>query len=129
MRGYEILHSGQYWQDLHRRRQAKQSKAAREAHVSAPHIPEGKIFTFVPGRSQPYTSTRDASGRMVPVMTPAASAPQDEAQIAILAQQQKRRLKSELLRRAVRAKELQQQARDADAHLLARLTGKNGTSD
>ncbi|KAF8139535.1 hypothetical protein K438DRAFT_1995906 [Mycena galopus ATCC 62051] len=137
MSDFEIIHSGQYWQDL--RRHAKEAKAAqaeRQAHgeTSAPTVCDGgHIFTFVPGRTVPYTSVRHPNGKMVPVAGsshpgPMTSGAQEEAVAAarLLAQQKRRRM-AENTARAVRAKQLQQRVEDTDAALLARLQRRKKT--
>ncbi|KAJ7844069.1 hypothetical protein B0H13DRAFT_1909113 [Mycena leptocephala] len=63
---YEILHSGEYWQTL---RRAKAEREARRAAQPRPdYVPDGGlIFTFVPGRAEPVTSTLHPNGSLIPI--------------------------------------------------------------
>ncbi|KAF8210746.1 hypothetical protein K438DRAFT_1752524 [Mycena galopus ATCC 62051] len=127
---YKILHSSQYWQDL--RRCAKEVKAACEDRQSYGEISQpgddAYIFTFVPGRAQPYMSIRDRNGRIVLVFGPSKSAVlQERGRVSKLVAEQKAQLEAKCKTRATWAKQLQQRAADADTALLARLQGKRRT--
>ncbi|KAJ7843568.1 hypothetical protein B0H14DRAFT_2585705 [Mycena olivaceomarginata] len=121
---YEILHSGQYWQDI--RRRAKETKAAHaEREARAPSIAptlgdSGHVFTFVPGRRQPYTGLVQTSGKIVAVPNPKSTS-QEQARVAQLAAKHKERRQAAEADRVARANRLQQQTKDADSALLARL--------
>ncbi|KAJ7500474.1 hypothetical protein B0H11DRAFT_2225469 [Mycena galericulata] len=71
MPDFEILHSGQYWQDLRRR-----AKAARDARIAAadsfaPVLADGAtIITFTPGCSVPIISVQYPNARVIPISGP-----------------------------------------------------------
>ncbi|KAF8131314.1 hypothetical protein K438DRAFT_1788308 [Mycena galopus ATCC 62051] len=114
---YEILHSGQYWQDL--RRRVKETKAAcderRDRGAISPPGDDGYIYTFVPGHAQPYTSVRNHNGRIVHVAGPSRSAaPKEGGRVSQLVAQRKAQLEAERKGRAERAKQLQQRAAGAE---------------
>ncbi|KAJ7438842.1 hypothetical protein B0H11DRAFT_2254347 [Mycena galericulata] len=71
MPDFEILHSGQYWQDLRRRAKAASDArvaAAARADSFAPILGDGAtIITFTPGCSVPITSVQYPNGRIVPI--------------------------------------------------------------
>lgn len=77
----EILHSGQYWQDV--RRRAKNRKAERElaeaqAETFNPSFSDAPtVLTFVPGRTEPFASIVLSSGHLQPVPTKSTSQSQD----------------------------------------------------
>lgn len=148
MPAYEILRSGQYWQDLRRRsKEAKAARTAREAGQEAqvasfaPTLCGGShVFTFVPGRSQPCTSLQQRSGKLLPISGPSSTGAEEEKRIARFAAEWKTRRHTEEQTRALRAKKLQQvlqrqyfsagtcsqlsqKAEEADADILARLNG------
>ncbi|KAJ7797238.1 hypothetical protein B0H14DRAFT_2619167 [Mycena olivaceomarginata] len=109
---YEILHSGQYWQDI--RRRAKETKAAHaEREARAPSIAptlgdSGHVFTFVPGRRQPYTGLVQTSGKIVAVPNPKSTS-QEQARVAQLAAKHKERRQAAEADRVARANRLQQE--------------------
>ncbi|KAJ7336148.1 hypothetical protein DFH08DRAFT_813392 [Mycena albidolilacea] len=130
---YEILHSGQYWQDI--RCRAKETKAPHaEWEARAPSIAptlgdSGRVFTFVPGRRQPYTGLVQTSGKIMAVSNPKSTS-QEQARVAQLAAKHKERRQAAEADRVARANRLQQvrahfsqQTKDADSALLARLNG------
>ncbi|KAJ7821556.1 hypothetical protein B0H14DRAFT_3471463 [Mycena olivaceomarginata] len=82
-----------------------------------------QVFTFVPGRSQPYTSTLDSSGSLVPISGPLKLRSEEETEVSRLAAQQKRLREAQESTRTRRTRELQQQSEAADAALLALLKG------
>ncbi|KAJ7818422.1 hypothetical protein B0H14DRAFT_3473809 [Mycena olivaceomarginata] len=129
---YEILHSGQYWQDVRRRaKEAREAISLREARaqsLSRTFGDGGQIFTFVPGRAQPFTNLMDRSGKLHRVSELSSAGGHDEARAAMLAASWKKRHSAEEKARALRAKKLQQKAEEVDAELIARLKGerKNG---
>jgi hypothetical protein len=89
---YNILHSGQYWQDICCR--AKETKAAHaEREARAPSIAptlgdSGHVFTFVPGRRQPYMGLVQTSGKIVAVSNPKSTS-QEQARVEQLAAEHK----------------------------------------
>ncbi|KAJ7807701.1 hypothetical protein B0H14DRAFT_2609490 [Mycena olivaceomarginata] len=105
----EILHSGQYWQDLRRRaKEAKAARAQREARTpSTAPSDSGHVFTFVPGRHQPYTGLVQSSGKVVSVSNPEATL-QEQARVAQLATQHKKCRQAAEADRVARANRLQQ---------------------
>ncbi|KAJ7824887.1 hypothetical protein B0H14DRAFT_2596924 [Mycena olivaceomarginata] len=117
-----------YWQDVRRRaKEAKAARTEREARAGSTAFPlgdGGHIFTFVPGRHQPYTSTLHPSGKLVTLATPIKPILSEQTQVAKLAALQKKRLKAAAEARAARARTLNQKVADADAALLARFQGK-----
>ncbi|KAJ6448973.1 hypothetical protein C8R47DRAFT_1210028 [Mycena vitilis] len=142
----EILHSGQYWQDVRRRtKEARAARLEREARAEsfAPSLVDGtEVFTFVPGRAQPYTSVLHPSGRLLPVSGRAKSgmaAVQESREVARLAAERRKRRRAEEQATAERAKRLNevlvpdltwlapsilamsQRAVEKDTALLARL--------
>ncbi|KAJ7833440.1 hypothetical protein B0H14DRAFT_3462722 [Mycena olivaceomarginata] len=119
----KTLHSGQYWQDVRRcSKMAKEANEARAARTAMPGILDSShgshVFTFVPGRSQPYTSMLDSSGKLLPISGPSKPRSAEETQVARLAAQQKR-----LRAWTARTRQLQQESEAADAALLALLKG------
>jgi hypothetical protein len=105
----EILHSGQYWQDLRRRaKEAKAARAQREARTpSTAPSDSGHVFTFVLGHHQPYTGLVQSSGKVVSVSNPEATL-QEQACVAQLATQHKKRHQAAEADRVARANRLQQ---------------------
>ncbi|KAJ6498348.1 hypothetical protein C8R47DRAFT_1212056 [Mycena vitilis] len=124
----EILHSGQYWQDLHRRvKDARTARAAREAQAElfSPTLVDGtEVFTFVPGRAQPYTSVLHPSGRLMPIHGTSQSA-EETREVARLASERKRRYRANEKACLERTRKLNQKAHDSDAELVARLRAGN----
>ncbi|KAJ7191679.1 hypothetical protein B0H12DRAFT_1082784 [Mycena haematopus] len=121
---FEILHSGQYWQDV--RRRAKEAKAAREAaqeraETFAPHPSDGgHVYTFVPGRATPITSVQQRDGKLHHLSGPSRTAQHTAPDLAAI---HKQRHRIEELGRVTRAKKLEEDAAAVDAALLARLKG------
>ncbi|KAJ7727867.1 hypothetical protein B0H14DRAFT_2640810 [Mycena olivaceomarginata] len=113
---YEILHSGQYWQDVRRRaKEAREAIALREARAQSLSRTFGdgsQIFTFVPGHAQPFTNLMDRSGKLHRVSELSSAGGHDEARAAMLAASWKKRHSAEEKARALRAKKLQQAWRE-----------------
>ncbi|KAJ6477687.1 hypothetical protein C8R45DRAFT_934345 [Mycena sanguinolenta] len=123
---YEILHSGQYWQDLRRRaKEAKEAHAARVPRaesVGSDLCDGGRIYTFVPGCAVPFTSLQQRNGKLLPLSGPSSTAQREAAKSAVH-RRKHRRIQEQA--RAVRAKKLEEEAAAADAVLIARLQGKH----
>ncbi|KAK6980523.1 hypothetical protein R3P38DRAFT_2809187 [Favolaschia claudopus] len=122
----EILRSGEYWQDLRRRK--READAAREARQAgeaedAPSLCDGtQVFTFAPGHSQPFVSVQHPGGKLLPVTGPSASSsPETRRRIQREAARTKKRCDLERDRRLATSKALKQKSDAADAALLARL--------
>jgi hypothetical protein len=103
---HEILHSGQYWQDLRRRsKEAKAARAAREEQAEtfgADLCNSARVYTFVPGSAVPFTSWQQRSGKLVPLSGPSSSGQHEAARLAVL---RRKHLHAE---RAARAKKLEE---------------------
>ncbi|KAJ7748844.1 hypothetical protein B0H14DRAFT_3513698 [Mycena olivaceomarginata] len=89
MSQYEILHSGQYWQDLRRRaKEAKAAHAAQEelqADTLGPNLCNGThIYTFVPGSAVPFTSLQQRNGKLLPLSGPSSTQKHEAAKLAVL---------------------------------------------
>ncbi|KAJ7429399.1 hypothetical protein B0H11DRAFT_2265903 [Mycena galericulata] len=64
----QVLHSGEYWQMLRRRKAEREARQATNASV----VPADSIaYTFVPGRSTPIVGVVRANGTITP--TPSSS--------------------------------------------------------
>ncbi|KAF8191960.1 hypothetical protein K438DRAFT_1762533 [Mycena galopus ATCC 62051] len=131
MPDYEVLHSGQYWQDVRRRAQdAKAARARRERGDSAfPSEGAQTVFTFAPGSPHPYTNLLQPNGKMVALSGPSKNTLREDGRAIRLATERKKQQRASLEARVKRAKQLQQRADDADAALLARLNGGKRKSD
>ncbi|KAJ7446810.1 hypothetical protein B0H11DRAFT_1929849 [Mycena galericulata] len=66
---FEVLHSGQYWQDLRRRSKIAKAEAAARAETFAPILSHGStVVTFTPGRADPIISYQQPNGRLIRVL-------------------------------------------------------------
>jgi hypothetical protein len=95
MSQYEILHSGQYWQDLRRRaKEAKAAHAAQEepqADTLRPNLCNGAhVYTFVPGSAVPFTSLQQRNGKLLPLSGPSSTQKHEAAKLAVLHGQRRR---------------------------------------
>ncbi|KAJ7798672.1 hypothetical protein B0H14DRAFT_2617749 [Mycena olivaceomarginata] len=109
MSQYEILHSGQYWQDLRRRaKEAKAAHAAQEelqADTLGPNLCNGAhVYTFVPGSAVPFTSLQQRNGKLLPLSGPSSTQKHEAAKLAVL--DRRRRAKEKA--RAARVKKLEE---------------------
>ncbi|KAJ7936820.1 hypothetical protein B0H13DRAFT_2303136 [Mycena leptocephala] len=70
----KIIHSGEHWQMLRRRRKEREARAAAHANDHYFGDAEAHAYTFIPGQATPIVSVVRPGGKLVPIEDPAASA-------------------------------------------------------
>ncbi|KAJ7178451.1 hypothetical protein C8R43DRAFT_1117839 [Mycena crocata] len=125
MPDFEIYRPREYWANVHRRaREARliRKRSDERAEAFTPMLSDGQtVVTFVPGRTQPFTSVVHPSGRLIPVQGPGPSSRQPES-LRLLQQHTKHRREEESLREQ-RAAEKKRKADQADQDLVDQLAG------
>ncbi|KAJ7601671.1 hypothetical protein DFH06DRAFT_1352330 [Mycena polygramma] len=120
MPAFEILHSGEYWQNIRRAKAARAARAKREPHALqeiSGHWDGAAVVTFAPGNPVPYTSVLYANNVLVPV-GPSSS---NSATAPAPASRRARRVTHPIPTRPSRTNVIRRCQEREDAELLARL--------